>query len=45
MRYRKLRYKVRVPFASDVERCSARREGDEIACRCGKRWAVGEDHP
>lgn len=22
-----------------------RREGDEIACSCGKRWPVGEDHP
>lgn len=22
-----------------------RREGDEMACRCGKRWPIGEDHP
>lgn len=22
-----------------------RREGDEQACSCGKRWAVGEVHP
>jgi hypothetical protein len=22
-----------------------RREGDEMACKCGKRWPVGEDHP
>lgn len=22
-----------------------RREGDEMACSCGKRWPVGEDHP
>lgn len=22
-----------------------RREGDEIACSCGKRWPVGEVHP
>lgn len=22
-----------------------RREGDETACSCGKRWPVGEDHP
>lgn len=22
-----------------------RREGDEVACRCGKRWPVGEGHP
>ncbi len=20
-------------------------QGDEIACSCGKRWPVGEDHP
>ena len=20
-------------------------QGDEIACSCGKRWSVGEDHP
>lgn len=23
----------------------ARREGDEMACRCGVRWPVGEEHP
>lgn len=22
-----------------------RREGDEMACRCGLRWPVGEEHP
>ncbi len=22
-----------------------RRESDEMACRCGARWAFGEDHP
>jgi len=22
-----------------------RREGDEMACCCGKRWPIGEDHP
>lgn len=22
-----------------------RREGDEMACSCGARWAVGEEHP
>lgn len=22
-----------------------RREGDEMACRCGKRWPAGEEHP
>ena len=21
------------------------RQGDEMACACGKRWPVGEDHP
>lgn len=21
------------------------RQGDEIACSCGKRWPVGETHP
>lgn len=20
-------------------------QGDEVACSCGKRWPVGEDHP
>ena len=24
---------------------TTRREGDEMACRCGARWPVGEDHP
>jgi hypothetical protein len=22
-----------------------RREQDEIVCRCGRRWPVGESHP
>lgn len=22
-----------------------RREGDEMACKCGARWPIGEDHP
>lgn len=21
------------------------RQGDEIACSCGRRWPVGENHP
>lgn len=25
--------------------CKDRREGDEMACSCGKRWPIGEDHP
>jgi hypothetical protein len=25
--------------------CRQRREGDEIVCRCGKRWPFGEPHP
>lgn len=25
--------------------CQQRREGDEMACRCGARWPVGEAHP
>lgn len=25
--------------------CSAYRQGDEMACACGKRWPVGESHP
>lgn len=24
---------------------ATRREGDEMACSCGARWEVGEDHP
>jgi hypothetical protein len=27
------------------ERHAVRREGDEQACSCGKRWPVGEAHP
>lgn len=30
---------------SRTVRCAQRREGDEMACRCGARWPVGEDHP
>ncbi len=22
-----------------------RREGDEVACSCGLRWPIGEEHP
>lgn len=40
--------------AKSIERFSAmthrpthsiRREGDEMACSCGRRWPIGEDHP
>lgn len=31
--------------ASTRSRHILRREGDEMACSCGARWAVGEDHP
>lgn len=24
---------------------ATRREQDEMVCKCGKRWPVGEDHP
>lgn len=28
-----------------VRRCNPRREGDEMACACGARWDIREDHP
>ena len=34
-----------VSFRNEATKHYQRREGDEMACSCGARWAVGEDHP
>jgi len=38
----------RSPMGVDLARLNPhrqQRQGDEIACSCGRRWPVGENHP
>ena len=39
------RYSNTMRYLARSERHAVRREGDEQACSCGKRWPVGEAHP
>lgn len=32
-------------WALSDRRHAVTRQGDEMACKCGKRWPAGEDHP
>lgn len=41
---RRPRYRT-VKYGEYVQPHLSRREADEMACSCGKRWPVGEDHP
>ncbi len=38
---RRVYHQIRASVAATYHR--PRREGDEVACACGARWAVGEE--
>lgn len=40
-----LKYARKIPRPKTSTKHATRREGDEMACSCGRRWPNGESHP